>query len=142
MEIKLCYKTYPFQITLGACKEFYDKTGEDLQNILLKYIQVSVASREMNLLERMGAFMSVTSFDTAAHAIHALIRTENKNIPLDEVRDGMFRVSWLPSERTDDLSEPWVMVMLSIATQVNDYFVQNLPVKKKDTKRKPKRKAK
>lgn len=136
MEIKLCYKVYPFRITLGACKEFYDNTGKDLQHVLLKYISACAESREMALLERMNHFLSVESFEVCAHAIHALVRTENTHIPLNEIRDGMFRVSWLPSERSDELSEPWVMVMLDIATQVNGYFQQNIPVKKKDTEAK------
>ena len=134
MEIKLCYKTYPFKISLAACKAFYDATGDDLQYVLLKYIDKCRDTSEMDLLSRMNAFLSVCSFETAAQAIYSLVRTENKSIPLEEIRDGMFRVSWLPSDRTDDLSEPWSMVMLSIATQVNDYFSDNIPVKKKGTK--------
>ena len=138
MEIKLCYKTYPFKIDLSACKSFYDATGEDLQYLLLKYIDVCRSTTEKDLISRMSAFLAVCSFEVAAQAIHALVRTENKSIPLDEIRDGMFRVSWLPSDRVDDLSEPWSMVMLTIATQVNEYFASNLPVKKKGTKAKKK----
>ncbi len=134
MEIKLCYKTYDFKISLAACKAFYDATGEDLQYILLKYIETSIETKELDLISRMASFLSVVKFEVAAQAIFALIRTENKSIPLDEIRDGMFRVSWLPSERTDDQSEPWCMVMLGIATQVNGYFEKNIPVKKKATK--------
>lgn len=134
MEIKLCYKTYPFKISLAACKAFYDATGEDLQYILLKYIEASIDTKELPLLSRMAAFLAVVKFEVAAQAIFALVRTENNSIPLDEIRDGMFRVSWLPSQRTDDLSEPWSMVMLGIATQVNSYFEKNIPVKKKAIK--------
>jgi len=134
MEIKLCYKTYPFKISLAACKAFYDATGEDLQYILLKYIEASMDTKGLALLPRTAAFLAVVKFEVAAQAIFALVRTENKSIPLDEIRDGMFRVSWLPSDRTDELSEPWPMVMLGIAVQVNKYFEQNIPVKKKDTK--------
>lgn len=138
MIIKLCYKAYPFKVSLNACKAFYDATGDDLQYLLLRYIDKCRETTEMDLLSRMNAFLGVCNFETAAQAIHALIRTEDKSIPLDEIRDGMFRVSWLPSERTDDMSEPWCMVMLSIATQVNDYFNKNIPVKKKGTKAKQK----
>ncbi|MCP4493122.1 MAG: hypothetical protein GY820_38360 [Gammaproteobacteria bacterium] len=134
MEIKLCYKTYPFKMSLAACKAFYDATGDDLQYTLLKYIEACRDTVELDLLARMSAFMNVCKFEVAAHALHALIRTEDKSIPLNEVRDGMFRVSWLPSERTDDLSEPWPLVMLDIANQVNEYFEKNVNVKKKGTK--------
>ena len=138
MEIKLCYKTYNAKVSLEACKAFYDATGEDLQSVLLKYIDMCRSTLEMDLIGRMSAFMGIVKFEVAAQAIYALVRTENKNIPLEEIRDGMFRVSWLPSDRTDDLSEPWCMVMLSIATQVNEYFAKNVPVKKKATKGKNK----
>ena len=138
MDIKLCYKTYPFKISLAACKAFYDATGEDLQYVLLQYIDVCRSTTEMDIISRMAAFLKICKFEVAACAIHALIRTENTNIPMDEVRDGMFRVSWLPSDRTDDLSEPWVMVMLSIATQVNEYFSHAGHVKKKAIKDKTK----
>ena len=134
MEIKLCYKSYPFKISLGACKQFYDATGEDLQYILLQYIDVCRLTTDMDVIERMAAFLKVCKFEVAAHAIYALIRAEDKDIQLHEIRDGMFRVSWLPSERADDMSEPWVMVMLSIATQVNEYFSEADQVKKKATK--------
>ena len=138
MEIKLCYKTYPFEISLAACKTFYDATGEDLQHTLLKYIDMCRTTVEMDLLSRMSAFMGIVKFEIAAQAIHALVKTESKSVGIDEIRDGMFRVSWLPSERTDDLSEPWCMVMLSIATQINSYFEKNVPVKKKATEGKSK----
>ena len=46
----------------------------------------------------------------------------------------MYRVSWLPSDRTDTLSEPWPLVMIDIANQVNSYFTENMAVKKKDLK--------
>ena len=138
MIIKLCYVEYPFKITLGACKQFYDETGQDLQRLLIRYIQATVETREMSLLPRMNAFLSVESFEVAAEAIYALAKTENSCVTLDDIRDGMFKVSWLPSERVDDMSEPWPLVMLDIANQVDAYFKKDLPVKKKATKRKSK----
>lgn len=138
MEIKLSYKVYDFKVSLAATKQFYDATGEDLQYILLKYIEACRDSVELDLLSRMSLFLAVCKFEVAAQAIYALVKTENKSIPLDEIRDGMFRVSWLPSDRTDDLSEPWPLVMIDVANQVNDYFAANIQVKKKATKRKAK----
>ena len=138
MVIKLCYKEYNFKITLASCKSFYDATGEDLQYILLQYIDKCRTTVGQDLLIRMNALLGVCNFETAAQAIHSLVKTENTSVSIDEIRDGMFRVSWMPSERSDDLSEPWSMVMLTIATQVNDYFNNNIPVKKKGTKAKGK----
>lgn len=134
MIIKLCYKSYPFKISLASCKAFYDATGEDLQYLLMKYIESCRDTLELDLLARMSAFLSVCKFEVAAKAIHSLVKTEDPTISLDEIRDGMYRVSWLPSERTDDLSEPWPLVMIDIANQVNVYFSSNMEVKKKATK--------
>lgn len=133
MIINLCYKPYEFKISLAACKAFFDATGKDLQCTLLNYLQACQDSQGMDIVARMAYFHKVCDFETASHAIYSLVRTENKNIPLAEIQDGMFRVSWLPSDRADELSEPWPLVMLDIATQINDYFSENMPVKKKDT---------
>lgn len=131
--IKLCYKEYPFKISLAACKAFFDATGKDLQYVLLMYLQACKDSMDIDhLVDRMAFYHKVCNFETASYAIYCLIQTENKSIPLAEVQDGMYRVSWLPSERSDELSEPWPLVMVDIATQVNEYFSTNMPVKKKD----------
>ena len=132
MDIKLCYKSYPFKISLASCKAFYDDTGEDLQYILLKYIEACRDTMELDLLARMSAFLSVCKFEVAAKAIYALARAESDSVTLEEIRDGMYRVSWLPSDRTDELSEPWPLVMIDIANQVNEYFSTSMKVKKKD----------
>tara|TARA_R110002020_G_scaffold453005_1_gene667651 strand:+ start:2071 stop:2478 length:408 start_codon:yes stop_codon:yes gene_type:complete len=129
--IKLCYKEYPFKISLASCKSFFDATGEDLQSVLLSYLDICQSTQGESLIGRMSEFHKVCKFETASHAIHSLVKAENKNIPLEEIQDAMFRVSWLPSERDDDLSEPWPLVMVTIANQVNDYFAKNMPVKKK-----------
>ena len=134
--IKLCYKEYPFKISLAACKSFFDETGEDLQLVLLRYLDVCQQTVGMDLIKRMALFHDVCKFEVASHAIYSLVQTKNKSIPLSEIQDAMFRVSWLPNERADTLSEPWPLVMLDISTQVNDYFAKNMPVKKKATKAK------
>ena len=132
MDIHLCYKTYPIKISLASCKSFYDATGEDLQYILMKYIEACRDTVEMDLLSRMSAFLSVCKFEVAAKAIYVLVKAADDSIPLAEIRDGMYRVSWLPSNRSDELSEPWPMVMIDIANQVNEYFTKEMALKKKD----------
>lgn len=134
MEIKLCYKKYPFKISLASCKAFYDATGEDLQYVLLKYIEACSDTVGLKLVARMNAFLKICKFEIAAQAIHVLVKTESDTVSLDEIRDGMFRVGWLPSDRPDILSEPWPYVMIDIANQVNEYYTKNMPVKKKATK--------
>ena len=130
--IKLCYKEYPFKISLAACKSFFDKTGQDLQYIFLMYLDECKKTSGVDDLERMKLFYNVCTFETASHAIHALITDDS--IPMAEIQDAMYRVSWLPSDRSDNMNEPWPLVMLDIAVQINDYFSINMPVKKKAIK--------
>jgi len=128
--IKLCYKEYDFKVNLAACKIFYEQTGTDLQHTLLLYLDACSKTSGMDLIERMAVFHNVCSFDVAAKLMHSLIKQENNRIPLAEIEDAMFRVSWMPSEIEGDLCQPWPLVMVDLATQVNQYFADNLPKKK------------
>jgi hypothetical protein len=134
--IKLCYKEYDFKVNLAACKSFYEQTGTDLQHTLLLYLDANVKSVGQGLLERMTTYHGVCKFDIAAKLMHCLIKQKHDGIPLAEIEDAMFRVSWTPTEQTTELCEPWPLVMLGLATQVNDYFADNLPKKKADTSEK------
>ena len=131
--IKLCYKEYPFKISLKACKVFYDNTGLDLQTVFMKYIAVCHKTAGMELTERLVFFSELYTRDVASKALHAVIDAETDGVPLSEIEDGTFRVSWIQSTRDDDISEPWPMVMLDTAIQINDYFANNINVKKSDT---------
>jgi len=91
MTIKLCYKEYDFKLTLEACKNFYDATGEDLQYTLIRYTEACRDTVKLDMLARMVVFLKVCKFEIAAQAIYALVKTKNKNIPLDEIRDGQMR---------------------------------------------------
>jgi hypothetical protein len=42
-------------------------------------------------------------------------------------------VSWQLSDRPDDLSEPWPIIMLQVGFDINEYFNNNIPKKKADT---------
>ena len=120
-------------MNLAACKSFYEQTGTDLQHTLLLYLDVTQKTQSQDLIERLASFHNVCSFDVAAKLIHCLIKQKEKEIPLDEIEDAMFRVSWTPSEMGSDLCQPWPLVMVDLATQVNQYFADNLPKKKADT---------
>lgn len=132
MDVKICYKTYPFKITLGACKSFFDKTGLDLQTVFLKYINTYTSNRTLSVGDLLVVLCELYSRDIACKALHCMIKEEDKNIPIDEIEDGTFRVSWMQSDRDDDLSEPWPLVMVSTALQISDYFMKELNEKKSD----------
>ena len=133
MLIKLCYKEYPFKISQSACKRFFDQTGLDLQTVFMKYISACVDNAGLDVTKRLIHFSELYSRDVACKAMHCMIKEEDKSIPLAEIEDGTFRVSWVESKRDDDISEPWPLVMLDVALQINTYFTENLNIKKSDT---------
>ena len=64
------------------------------------------------------------STDVAAKLFHCLIVQEDKSIPLAEIEDAMFRVSWMPTDNDTDMCEPWPMVMLQLAIDVSSYYAE------------------
>lgn len=131
--IKLCYKEYDWKISNGACKSFFDKTGLDLQTVFGDYIEASIDTVGKSIISRMQIFSRLYSRDVAAKALFSLIKPVNDGVSLAEIEDATYRVSWQISERPDDLSEPWPVVMYQTALQINDYFNANIPKKKADT---------
>lgn len=130
--IKLCYKEYDWKLTQGACKSFFDKTGLDLYTVFGDYIDASLNSQGETLIGRMQTFSKLHSRDIANKAFHSIISAENPDVKINEIEDATYRVSWQVSDRPDDLSEPWPLVMLSTAFAINEYMNKNLPKKKVD----------
>jgi len=131
--IKLCYKTYSWKISNGACRTFKESTGKDLLGFFASYIVASINLREgVSLFERTETLRDVGSEDDASIALHCIISAAEDGISLDEIKDATARVSWTLSERADDLSEPWPVEMLNTAFKINQYLNDNLPKKKGD----------
>jgi hypothetical protein len=131
--IKLCFKEYDWKLNLKACKVFYEQTGHDLQTVFMDYIVACAKTDGYGALEKMAYFSRLYSREIASKALHSIIYQENKNIPLAEIEDATFRVSWMPVECEGEVMEPWPMVMLEVAMQINDYFMEGNTVKKLDT---------
>jgi len=125
MTIKLCYKEYDYKLNLAACKSFHEKTGKDITYVLMGYLEACRETVGMQSVERLRHFFGLETFETISHLFHCLIKQEDKSIPLAEIQDAMYRVSWMPSDEDDsDLCEPWPLVAVSLATQVNEYYSQ------------------
>lgn len=133
MEIKLCYKSYPVKMSLEACKSFTDKTGLDLQTVLQDYIAACEAVTATTVIGKCAEFAKIHPRSIACEALHSLINGACDGVSLDEIQDATYRVSWPLSNRPDDLSEPWPIVMIEMAVQINKYFNENVPVKKPTT---------
>lgn len=122
--IKLCYKEYDYKLNLSACKSFYEQTGKDLTYVLMRYLEACRDTVEMQSIERLRHFFGLEPFEDISKLFHCLIKQENKNIPLAEIQDAMYRVSWMPTDDDGDMCEPWPLVVVDLAVKVNEYYAQ------------------
>ena len=129
--IKLCYKEYDYKISLAACKSFFDKTGLDLQIVLADYIRANMSEGNQTLLDRIVTLGKLYSREVVNYALHAVIKPCHDEVSIDEICDATYRVGWQLSDRPDQLSEPYPIVMLSLALDYNAYCNTNLPESKK-----------
>lgn len=118
-------------MTMGAMRQFKERTKKDLWFTIVNVWHTFASSSESKALGRLKEVYEVCDFDTAAEVFHALIKAEEKSIPLDEIRDAMFRVGWVPTEVKGEMSEPWPMVMIQLAVAIDEQFSANLEESKK-----------
>jgi hypothetical protein len=119
---KLCGKEYQSKMSLEAMKQFKQNTGKDLWCLLITMIEVFATTGEVSVLERMRLLYQACDFETASYAFHALCT--NNSVPLDEMQDGMFRVGWMPTEREGDITEPWPLILVMLAYDIDKQFNQ------------------
>lgn len=129
--MKLCFKEYPYKMTLGAMKQFKQATNKDLWCTLLQFMENFRDNASLSTIARMQKLYEVVDFETASHVFHSLIRAEDTSIPLVEIEDAMFRVGWLPTERPGDMSEPWPLVMVGLANEISKQFESDTSEAKK-----------
>lgn len=131
MRFTLCYKEYSFGMSLGAMKQFKDATGKDLWHTLLAFLDDWHASEGKSPLSRCRAVYGTVDFDTAAELIYCLVRSENKSIPLSEIEDAMFLVGWLPTDLDNSNVNPYPLILVSIAHDINKMFASEVDKVKK-----------
>jgi len=122
--IKLCYKEYPYKLTLAARKAIHEQTGKNLTYTLMRYLEACRDTIDMQAIERLRHFFGLESFEVISKLFHCLIKQENKSIPIAEIQDAMYRVSWMPTDDDGDMCEPWPLVVVDLSTQVNEYYAQ------------------
>jgi len=118
-------------MTLGAMKQFKAATGKDLWHTLVAFLDDWMKSAKESDLTRCRGVYNTVDFATAAELIHALVKAENKSIPIAEIEDAMFRVGWLPINLDDDGVSPYPLILVSIAHQVNAQFSEGVDNEKK-----------
>ena len=131
MEFKLCYKAYGFGMSLASCKGFTDSTGLDLHSVLMDYVHAYTELVEQSELNKLCALSKLYSRDIACKLFFS-ITNKDLSIPLEEFDDATYRTSWVQSSRVDGFSEPWPLVLVGVAMDINKYISENIHVKKKD----------
>ncbi len=131
MRFTLCYKEYPFKMTLGAMKQFKSATGKDLWHTLIAFLDDWMKSEQESTLTRCRGVYNTVDFATAAELFHALVKAEDKSIPIAEIEDGMFRVGWLPVDIENPSVNPYPLILVSIAHQINEEFSNGVDNTKK-----------
>lgn len=129
--LKLAYIEYPYKMSLSAMKQFKDKTGCDMWNILWGFVNAYRGSEGQDQFKRLEALTEVCDFFTASELFHALFYDQNSCVSIEEVQDGMYRVSGRPNPDDDECSHPWPLVMVMLAYEVDDYFSKNIDQSKK-----------
>lgn len=97
----------------------------DLQHTLMLFLDACRKSQKMEYIERLSLFHGLMSFKNASYLFYSVIKEADNSIPLCEIEDAMFRVSWIPATVDDaELCQPWPLVLVDLATQVSDYYSQ------------------
>ena len=120
--ISLCYKQYPYKMSLAAMKQFKQATGKDLWCTLIQFLECWHDSAGKSQLTRARKAYEVVDFETASHVFHSLIQAEDKSIPLIEIEDAMFKVGWLPNDHTGNMSDPYPLVLVALGHAINKQF--------------------
>tara|TARA_R110001632_G_scaffold76656_1_gene173888 strand:+ start:111 stop:512 length:402 start_codon:yes stop_codon:yes gene_type:complete len=130
--IHLCYKKYEWKADNRAHKSFTDKTGLDLYTVFGDYLKASFRMKDLNVIEEVQEFAHLHPRNIANHALHAIISSVNPDVEMMEIEDATIRVGWQLTNKPDDLSDAWPVVMYHTSIKINDYMNKNIP-KKKET---------
>lgn len=135
--IKLFYIAYDYKMSLGAMRDYTAATNRCLWRDLLAVVEAwensSAAISSDNAMQiashRIGAICDAVPFNDAAHLFKALIDAAGSRVSIDDIDDGMFRSGLIPSDRPDNCGEPWPLVLVKVAQDINKGMIAD--VKKK-----------
>lgn len=132
MNVNLCYKSYPFKMSLQAMRDFKRATNKDLWFTLVSVLEVYFANLDKPVLTLLKALYEAVDFETASYAIHYLIKAEDKSIELEQIQDAMFRVGWRPVEDDDsEYRQPYPIVLVQMSKAIDSQLSDEVDVKKK-----------
>ena len=130
--IKLAYIEYPWEISLAAKRKFKERTGLDLMKTIWSFIVAHRETDGMDDFQVMNKMTDVCGEFDAADLFFCLFSGANSHVTTDEIADAMERTTGLSN--ADGLSQPWPLVMVKLALDVEEYYRNiNNPKKKADT---------
>lgn len=127
--ITLCYKDYPIKMSFEAMRRFKAATDKDLWLLLISFFESYIESADKPTLTRMRLLYELCDFETASQVFKAII--DNKEIPLEEIQNAMFLCGWTPSYEAGEGQEPWPLVMVVAALEIDKTFKEAKHAKKK-----------
>lgn len=130
--MKLCYKEYDVRITIEDILNFKRKTGKDLYatvlGILAVFIETKGAASEA---ERMAKLHSAIDFETASFVFSHCLKFGGYAVSVDEARDAMFRVGWRLHDDDNEWMQPYPLVLVELAFELDRQFGEVVEAKKK-----------
>ena len=106
--------------------------GLDLGSILINYINTFVKSSSiegMTSLGRLELLSKVIDFEIGSYVLYCIIDDESASIK--DIQDGMFRSGLLQSDDGDEKCEPWQLVIVAAAFEINKQMAELREDKKK-----------
>lgn len=130
MIIKLFFKEYEANVTFGACREFYEKTGLDLKLTLDLALNAYATNQQDQLIERAIGWHGVIGDVVGADLLHCVLReTDGSRVQLEEIEDAMYNAGRSIIETAGEWSMPWFFSIVKIAE--NERSSHTEKVKKK-----------
>lgn len=130
MRFRLFFKDYDCKFNLKSMKQFEEATGKDLWPSLMLYIHTFSVNQDQGTLVLIDKLSKVLTFSEAAHAFHCLASQCNSKVTIEEIEDAMFHAGIRPSERHDDMSEPWPLIMYRLCIDIDNYHTKAIQAKK------------
>ena len=126
-------------MSLGAMRRFKEATGKGLWSFLQGHINNYIKVSGGSVFDVCHKLHELSDFDDAAQAFYCMAKECNSHLTLDEIEDAMFHVGWRPSERDDDMSDPYCIVLYQLALDVDASFEEIVSKKKSevDSSQKP-----
>lgn len=118
-------------MSLSAMRQFKRDAGKDLWYTLVSFLECYALNSDDADLTLMRKLYAVVDFETASHVFHCLAKEEDSYIELEQIQDAMFRVGWRPNNE-DEFAQPWPLIMVQVATQIDKTFNEVIAVKKKE----------